>query len=237
MDTKILEEIGFTNSEIKVYLSLLELGKSSAGEILKKSNINNSMLHLSLNNLIKKGFIGYTKKGKNRVYKASEPESLLEYIEDKKIELNKILPELKKKEKRVEEKEYTEIFEGLKGISTALNTLISDAKKGDEFLFFSSSIAEKDKEIQEFYSLFDGKRNNKKLITKGIAPKRLKEIFEKRKIKNMKYTDFPIPENQGICNEKIVIFSWEENPKAILISSRTIARKQRDFFNEYWKKL
>jgi len=237
MDTKILGEIGFTNSEIKVYLCLLEYGQSSAGNILKSSDLNNSILHLSLNSLIKKGFVGYIKKGKNRIYKASNPDSLLGYLEDKKDEINKILPELKRKERKNEEKEYIEMFEGIKGVSTALNTLIEDANKGDEFLFFSSNIQDKDKEIQKFYERYDGKRSNKRLITRGIAPIRLKEIFDKRKVKNMKYTNFPIPENQGICNGKMIIFSWEEIPKAILISSKSIVNKQRDFFNEFWKNI
>ena len=33
MDTKLLENLGFTKNEIKVYLALLELGTTSAGKI------------------------------------------------------------------------------------------------------------------------------------------------------------------------------------------------------------
>jgi len=37
MDVSILEDLGLTQAEIKVYLALLELGSSSAGRILEKS--------------------------------------------------------------------------------------------------------------------------------------------------------------------------------------------------------
>jgi len=39
MDTQILQDIGLTKNEINVYLALLELGKSSAGKVLEKSNL------------------------------------------------------------------------------------------------------------------------------------------------------------------------------------------------------
>ena len=48
MNTKILEDLGLTKSEIKVYLALLELGSSSAGDILKKANIHNSVFHFTI---------------------------------------------------------------------------------------------------------------------------------------------------------------------------------------------
>ena len=37
-----LSNAGLTNNEIKVYLVLLELGSALAGEITKKSGINNN---------------------------------------------------------------------------------------------------------------------------------------------------------------------------------------------------
>ena len=42
MDTSILEDLGLTQAEIKVYVGLLELGSSSAGHILEKSGLQNS---------------------------------------------------------------------------------------------------------------------------------------------------------------------------------------------------
>ena len=52
MDTKILEDIGLTNAEIKVYLALLELGVSGAGNIIEKSRLQSSVVHNTINNLI-----------------------------------------------------------------------------------------------------------------------------------------------------------------------------------------
>ena len=39
MDTKILKEIGLTDTEIKIYLALLALGATSAGKIVEDTGI------------------------------------------------------------------------------------------------------------------------------------------------------------------------------------------------------
>jgi len=76
MDTQILEDIGLTNSEIKTYMALLELGSSTAGTILEKSRLQNSVLHRALNTLIGKGIVTYILEGKKKVYQATEKNSL-----------------------------------------------------------------------------------------------------------------------------------------------------------------
>jgi HTH-type transcriptional regulator, sugar sensing transcriptional regulator len=237
MDTKILEDIGLTKGEIKVYLALLEKGPTSAGAVLKKANIQNSVFHFCVNRLIKKGLVSYIKKGKVRIYKAAAPENLLTYLKDKEKEIGNILPELKAKQLSVKETHEVEIFDGTKGIITALNILIEDTKKWDEFLFFSADVDEKNEEIQKFYERFDAKRKAKGLISKGIAPLKLKALFEKRKYLQMKYSKNAVPSNTGICNDKMVLISWGENSKAVLIQSRQIVFKQKEFFRSFWNNL
>jgi len=237
MDTKALENIGLTKGEIKVYLALLEIGSSSAGDILEKANIQNSVFHLCINRLIEKGLVSYVKKNKFRVYTASSPENFLVYVKDKEKEIEKLLPELKERQAYAKQKEEVELFVGIKGIITLLNILIEDSNKGDEFLFFSAETEnqEKNKEIQEFYERYDAKRKAKGLIIKGIANIKLKELYKKRKNLNMKYTELPVPSNIGICNNKMIMISWGEKPSGVLINSKDLIEKQRKFFNEFWK--
>ena len=236
MNTKILEDIGLTKGEINVYLALLELGPSTAGSILEKASIQNSVFHFNIHRLIEKGLVSYIKKGRIKVYKAADPNNFLIYLKDKEKQIEKILPELKEKQAKIKEKEETELFKGMKGIITLLNILIENTKRGDEFLFFSADIDEKNKEIQRFYKRYDIKRKDKGLITKGIAPKKLKLLFKKRKYLKMKYTNMPLPANTGICNNKMALISWGEKPTGILIQSKQIVKKQIEFFNELWNK-
>ena len=68
MDTQILEELGLTKTEVKIYITLLELGSSSAGAILEKSKLPNSTLHRDLNSLIEKGFVNFILEGRRKIY-------------------------------------------------------------------------------------------------------------------------------------------------------------------------
>ena len=90
MDTSILEDIGLTNAEIKVYMALLELGSSSAGPIIEKSKLQSSVVHMTLNKLLDKGFISFTKAGQRRLYQATNPKHIIEFIEGKKERFEEI---------------------------------------------------------------------------------------------------------------------------------------------------
>jgi HTH-type transcriptional regulator, sugar sensing transcriptional regulator len=236
MNTKILEDIGLTQGEIKVYLALLELGPETAGKILEKAKIQNSVFHFCVNRLIEKGLVSYTKKNKFRIYQAADPDNFLIYLKDKEKQVETILPELKAKQTLAKEKQEVELFEGIKGVLTLMNTLIENTKKGQEFLFFAPEL-EKSKEIQKFYERYDAKRKAKGLVTKGIAPRKLKPLFSKRTYLKMKYTDSPVPANTGICNDKMAIISWGDKPTGVLIHSKHIVEKQKEFFDSMWRQV
>jgi len=42
---QILEKIGLTKNEVKIYLKLLELGLTTSGAIIKKTGIHNSKVY------------------------------------------------------------------------------------------------------------------------------------------------------------------------------------------------
>ena len=234
MDTSILEDLGLSKGEIKTYLTLLELGSTKVGAVIEKSGMASSAVHNSINTLIEKGLVSYIKKGKIKYYQAVPAKQLIDFIEEKKKRIQKILPELELKQKLAKEKQEAEIFEGTKGITTMLNLLIEDAKKGDEYLFFATNVKEQNKEIQRFFLKYDVKRKDKGLIVKGLAPKEIKKLFVNRKILNMKYLDYPIPSNISICKDKIAFFSWGEKPVGYLIESKQISDMYREYFNRTW---
>ena len=116
MDTQILKDIGLSNAEIKVYLALLELGTATAGPILEKSKLQNSVVHMTLNKLVTKGFVSFIKEGQRNHYQATDPKHISEYIDEKKAQFEMILPELLGKQQLAKEKSEVTSFGGKKGI-------------------------------------------------------------------------------------------------------------------------
>lgn len=106
MNTKILEEIGLTSSEIKVYLALIELGSSKKGPIVKKAGITSSKIYEVTDKLIKRGLASYVVKDKMKYFNAAPPSRIKEYLKEKEAkikkqenELDKLLPCLELKQK------------------------------------------------------------------------------------------------------------------------------------------
>lgn len=234
MDTSILENLGLSQGEIKVYLTLLETGSTKVGMIIERSNMASSAVHNSVNSLMDKGLITYIKKGKIKHYQAVPPKQLIDFIDEKKTKLQKILPELELKQKLAEDKQEAEIFEGTKGIISMLNILIDNTKKGEEYLFFAIDVPERNEEIKKLFLSYDLKRKERGLAVKGIASKSGNRLFVTRKNMQMKYTSLPIPSNISLCQDKICFFTWEDKPMGYLIQSKQLVKIYQDYFQKMW---
>ncbi|PIN80198.1 hypothetical protein COV16_01370 [Candidatus Woesearchaeota archaeon CG10_big_fil_rev_8_21_14_0_10_34_8] len=236
MDTSILEDIGLTNAEIKVYLALLELGTATAGPIIEKSGLQNSVVHMTLNKLIDKGFISSIKEGRRNHYQAANPRHITEYINEKKERFEDILPELLLKQHQAKEKPEIITFRGIKGIKELLLELLEAG--GKEHHTFGST-----KE-----SLMLGEawwvNYHKKRAKKGIKAKlmfneslqywKAEVKYPKSEVRYTKAGFEPLTETI-IRNDKIGIIIWTEKPLGILIHNKTAALSYNCFFNMIWK--
>src|SRR3989338_3370224 len=83
MDTSILKEIGLTDSEIKVYLALLELGSSTAGPIVEKSGVASSKIYEVLEKLMQKGLASFVIASGTKHFEAASPRRVEDYIREK----------------------------------------------------------------------------------------------------------------------------------------------------------
>lgn len=59
MKTSALEDIGLTKAEITVYLSLLSLGTTTAGPIIRDAKLYPSIVYSALESLVTKGFVAF----------------------------------------------------------------------------------------------------------------------------------------------------------------------------------
>ncbi len=87
MDLTAIEGLGLSKSEVKAYLALLELGKTSAGPIVKSSGISQSKIYEVLERLGKKGLASHIIEGKIKYFTPAEPKRLISFSEEKKDEL------------------------------------------------------------------------------------------------------------------------------------------------------
>jgi len=240
MDIKPLEDLGLTNAEIKIYLSLLELGSSKVGKIIGLSGLQSSVVHNTLHKLIARGLINFIVKDNIKYYEASNPNNLIDYIEDKKKNFENILPELLLKQKLAKDRNTAVVYEGYKGIYNMLLEKIKDGKKGDSFCFISPDVEENNDEVQNFFRKIDPKRHEKGLVVKGIAPSRLKDNFTDRIKKGyvmMKFSDTLLSPHVGIFKGTVSFYTWKEKPVGYLIYSTQIFNQYNAYFEQLWDSL
>lgn len=239
MDTSILSDLGLTNAEIKVFLALLEMGSTTAGPVIKKTGLQNSVVHLTLGKLLEKGFVSYVKIGKVKHYKATDPRNVIKFIEEKKEKFEKILPELLVRQKK-EAPQEAEIYEGFKGFKNMHYEFIKDAKPRDEYLYFAFDPGDNPRfdyeKIFIFYTEFEKVRLKMGLDLKGIAPIAVKEKYKGRSLRNVLFVDFPTASNISIFRDRVMLTPWEENQVSFLIHSKQLAQSFRRHFYSIWDK-
>jgi len=140
MDTRLLEELGLTQGEIKAYLAMLKLGSTSTGPLAKESGVSRSKLYSILDKLEKRGLASHVEERGVLNYQAAEPAKIRDYIRVREEELKgletefgKFLPTLEKWKKGAEKVQKVAIYQGLKGTATAYEHLYDEMKKGEEF--------------------------------------------------------------------------------------------------------
>src|SRR3989344_7004419 len=116
MDTTTLEKIGLSKKEAKVYLSLLKLKLAPVTKISEESGVDRTQTYDILQNLIEKGLASYILKNNTRNFSPSNPDQILQDIQEKEKEFKLILPSLKQLFVQEHDKTSVEIFKGIEGL-------------------------------------------------------------------------------------------------------------------------
>ena len=239
MDTNILEDLGLTNAEIKVYIALLELGNSTAGPILKKTNLQNSVVHRALHSLTEKALIGSIFKGKRRIYQATDPKNFYNFIENKKQRFEQILTELEKKRDSAKTKQEAVVFEGKKGINEIYRTILESG--GKEYnTFGGGKRVTFDIMGETWWKNFHIKRIAKKIPSRQIFDETIRDFgkeLNKLPITEIKFLsqEFEQLTETIICGEYVAIAIFTENPYGLLIKDKTVVEGYKKQFELMWK--
>ena len=166
-----LKQAGLTENESKVYLALVDNGSSLAGRISRLTGLHRRTVYDVTEMLIKKGLIGYILKNNRRYFEASNPNRILELLQEKEDILTPIVTNLLEKYNTKKEKQETNFYKGKEG----LKAIFEDQLNYKEILILGAS--PQAYEILKFYfKWYDEKRTKKKIKVKIIAYDKLKRI-------------------------------------------------------------
>ncbi|MEM2956314.1 MAG: helix-turn-helix domain-containing protein [Candidatus Pacearchaeota archaeon] len=226
-----LIKAGLTRVESKVYLTLIDLGPSLAGQISKKSGIHRRTIYDALDRLAEKGLISYIIKNNRKYFEAVNPKRLIDLEKEREEQLKSELPELIKLFMKTKAKEETLFYRGKDGLKTAFEDQITEGK---EILVMGAS-PEAGEILQFYFKWYNKRRQEKHIKLKLIA-----DISAKGKIKaplsEIRYLPNLGPAAINIYADKVAIILWnKERPLAIIIKNAEIANSYRIFFEHMWK--
>lgn len=242
MNIGILKEIGLTDSEIKVYLALLELGSSKKAPIVKKAGITSSKIYEVIDKLIEKGLASYVVKDKVKYFNAAPPSRIKDYLKEKEAKLKeqeqefeKMLPSLELTQKLTEKGTDAEVYRGWKGMQTVYNDLLESLKSGEKYYIFGASKGIDTQKIKSFYTRFNEKVIQKKLKANIIFNENARHnIPNVEKTGNIKYLGNTTPAEILIYGNKTAVVLLEKEPLIILITGETIAKSFKAYFDLMW---
>lgn len=229
---KTLQRIGLSTNEAKIYLMLLQEGMNKAGKISKKTQINRTTTYDTLRRLLNKGLVSYVVKANRKYFRVVDPDRLVEFIQHKEDEANKILPILKKMHKKPSQKENVTLYYGYKG----MKSIFQDMAKGGKLNRVLDSEGQFDERMPYYAPHFIRKieKNNIKIrhiIRKGRSLKTKTDTTEVRIMNKKTKSDAVF----NIYRDKIAILIWTDPPEGVVIQNKSAADSLRDYFDILWR--
>jgi sugar-specific transcriptional regulator TrmB len=237
-----LEEIGLTEGESKVYLSLLKIGSSTIGKIIKEAQVSNSKIYDILDRLNKKGLVGISSINNVKHFEAKDPKLINNLIQKKEDKIKKIkeeIPRLKQMYEYAEPIQEAEILQGIKGIKTFTEMILEKLIKGDTFYILGAP-SEANELMGGYFQEWHERRTKKGIKCKILYNQDAKKWAKKRKTVPLTETKF-LPDNVktpaliDIGKDYVATILFGERPLCIVIKNKKIYESYLSYFELLWK--
>lgn len=237
-----LEEIGLTEGESKVYLSLIKLGASTIGKIIKEAQVSNSKIYDILDRLNKKGLVGISIINNVKHFEAKNPSVIYDLISEKETKIKKLkeeVPKLQKMYEYAEPIQEAEILQGIKGIKTFTEMILNKLEKGDTFYILGAP-KEATEALGAYFQEWHKRRAKKGVKCKIIFNKEAKEIAKQRK--KTPLTEVRIMPNEVITpalidigKDYVATILFGDRPLCVVIKNKKIYESYLSYFELLWK--
>jgi sugar-specific transcriptional regulator TrmB len=239
MDTKILEEIGLTKNEIKIYLALLKLGATTSGKIILESQLHRSRVYDALERLIDKGLVSYVIKANRKWFQAAPPNTILGFLDEKRKNVTEILPALQLLKTQTKSEQLAGVYEGIRGYKSAREKLIKELKKGDKLLVLGAP-AKANEKLEGWFIYFHTRREKAGIGMKILYNENARKyglIRKKWKLTKVKYmkNNAITPAWIEIFKESVAIIIISDNPLTFVIKNKEAVDSFKTYFNMMWK--
>lgn len=234
----LLQKLGFSPNESKVYLAALEMGTSSAQDIAEKASIKRTTGYSVLAYLVARGVVAKTKvQGKTR-FVAEPPERLLTLINELEKGIKQALPELDAIYNRKDTKPKITFYEGAAAIQKIYDDTLKEKPKlileWNTNAYFEGAADVDPEYIQKRVSL---DIHAKRIAGKGSQWDEKHRYLDAKELAEtliVPEKNFDPQIEVNIYNNKVAFLNYAEK-MSIIIESQAIADAMRQAYELSWK--
>lgn len=233
-----LAKLGFSPSEIRIYLHLVRNGSSYPNKISAETKINRTNVYEALDRLVSKGVSSFITKNKVKWFEVKSPNSLLSLIKEREEEFRviktKVVEDIKALNQIKSDRSPLEanIFTGKRG----LRMIFEEILEAREPISLIAAELQFRKFFGPFFELWHKMRIEKGIRQRSIITKKFKGVIEKRRLLKYKFVDdkYANPTTTIIYGDNCILIQWSDEPIAIRISNKEIAKSHLNYFNMLW---
>lgn len=240
-----LQQLGFSEKEISVYLASLRLGPSSVRKIADEAMVNRGTTYDILKSLVNKGLVSYYHQSKHQYFIAEDPQKLTDLIDEKYHEvleargrIHAIIPQLKSIYNNAQEKPVVKFYEGHAGAKTILQDVIESFQNSEQKEYYVYSSPEVRELIYRLYPNFSKDRVKAgiyvKVISTGPGGKE-RGLDERRWMPGKR--DFPTYMILYNGNIAVITAGSDEKPLGFIIKDKNIYTAHKSLFDFIWNLL
>ncbi len=235
MSILVLQKIGLTPGEAKVYLALVKNGEQTKSTLSSNANVSSSKVYEIAEKLIKKGLAASIIKNNKKYYSGSKPEELNKFIERKEEALRQekeivknIIPKLKSTKET--KKTIIQVFEGWDGYETTISEGFASIPNKGTIKGIGVEMPRIDK-LHQYH--------------KARRAKNLKQelIFPEKKMSKTKYKDNDRRYIAGISKiglgifpDRVIIQTLGKEPISIVIQNSDVVDSFKQIHAVLWEK-
>lgn len=234
----VLQYLGLSEKQAKVYLALLQIGTVSVSAISKKAGTKRPTTYLILEELRMKGLLTLLPKKEKALYTAKSPRQLLDEQRAKEEVIEQNIPELMAIYNSKKEKPRVVYYEG----EDAIVKLYDEIFQYKEILFYGSitSISPSIYKRVEKYLVFI---EREKLNVREILQAEQKSLKFAEKYNSVTHRikiadkNFSFPTDNMIFGNKIAIITYKDTPMAVVIESGDAVATYKSMFEMIWESI
>lgn len=225
----VLQQFGLTDAEVRVYLTLLQIGDATASDIAKKTGANRTFTYDRLKKLGESGLVSSIIKDNKKYFKAAPPSQLLSLLKEREEQIKEILPELEQLKEEQKKGPEVEVYSTTKGVQTALNLMLKEKKT----IYLHGSLLHFKEKMTTYFEIWNARRLQQKIKIKILSSENI--TLEHAE------TDLLSEEEETVTStfafgEFTLTAMWSDTPIAILMKSREITDNSIAFFNTIWNR-